>query len=401
MDDIILNMEPEQALKELSRMNDPDCALLYACAYSSGGYLKSADAAVMTGMDARRLERAWSTLIYNKLWRIAGVHVEERTAYSPAEIIAAQKRDPRFRDVCDYAEQIFKKSLHKSEYEALYRAYGELNTPPEIIMLMVNYCREAGRLSARSLEKTAYDWHDRGIRSYDVAAALVEEMKEKNDRYGRVLSLFGIRGRAPSESEARYIDAWLAMDMRDELLRLAYDRTVLRTGKLQWRYMHRILEDWHKKGYRTRKQVEMMEGAVESAAPTPEKAPEESVEDAVRRRFAERLRRREEESERFLRELREKSPAFAENEIALRRLTVSKAKASLTQQPPEAFARQQAELLAQRGAILRSLGLDESALEPRFDCPLCRDRGSTADGVCECFRRACAEEEQRRLRLNI
>ncbi len=42
-------------------------------------------------------------------------------------------------------------------------------------------------------------------------------------------------------------------------------------------------------------------------------------------------------------------------------------------------------LLAERKAILVSLGLDESVYEPKWDCPICKDLGYVRPGVvCEC-----------------
>ena len=46
------------------------------------------------------------------------------------------------------------------------------------------------------------------------------------------MSVFGMSGRAPSESEQKYMSAWLEMGMTEEMIKMAYDRTVMRTGRL-------------------------------------------------------------------------------------------------------------------------------------------------------------------------
>lgn len=159
----------------------------------------------------------------------------------------------------------------------LYGVYDKLNMGADVMMLLINYCRRQERLSARFLEKTAYEWHDRGVANYQAASELLDEIDRRQSQYGRVLSLFGITNRAPSESEKKYIAAWLEMGHSDDLIRMAYDRTVLRTGKLTWRYLHRILEEWKNKGYKTRRQVEAAEGSLASQSPVPEKPKEESA----------------------------------------------------------------------------------------------------------------------------
>ena len=42
----------------------------------------------------------------------------------------------------------------------------------------------------------------------------------------------------------------------DELIRLAYERTVYQKNAMNWPYMNKILQSWHQAGYRTQAQVE-------------------------------------------------------------------------------------------------------------------------------------------------
>ena len=52
----------------------------------------------------------------------------------------------------------------------------------------------------------------------------------------------------------------------------------------------------------------------------------------------------------------------------------------------DALARQNSELQAKRGEILRELGLSEDALAPHYTCPICEDRGTVDGHYCECFK---------------
>ena len=59
-------------------------------------------------------------------------------------------------------------------------------------------------------------------------------------------------------SEQRYVDAWIGMGFSAEAVEIAYDRTVLKTGKLAWSYLNSILKSWHTKNLHTA--AEILEG---------------------------------------------------------------------------------------------------------------------------------------------
>ena len=63
--------------------------------------------------------------------------------------------------------------------------------------------------------------------------------------------LLGIKGRALSPTENKFLSSWLEMGFDDELIEMAYDRTLTNTGGLKWGYMNGILKSWHEKGLHT------------------------------------------------------------------------------------------------------------------------------------------------------
>ena len=71
----------------------------------------------------------------------------------------------------------------------------------------------------------------------------------------RVKSAIGISGRELSSTERKYIESWISMGFGPEALAIAYDRTVLKTGRLQWKYMNSIVTSWHGKGLHTPQEI--------------------------------------------------------------------------------------------------------------------------------------------------
>ena len=72
-----------------------------------------------------------------------------------------------------------------------------------------------------------------------------------------ILSAVGVAERRPAVGKEReYIAQWVDMGLSDELIRLAYERTVYRKGAMNWAYMNKILQSWRQAGYRTAAQAE-------------------------------------------------------------------------------------------------------------------------------------------------
>ncbi|MBQ1203360.1 MAG: hypothetical protein IIX61_06120, partial [Loktanella sp.] len=117
---LVIIMETKEAMRALCAINDGDCALLYCYAAAAGGRCKMTEAALHTGFDDRRLDRAKSLLILYKVCKLAGAVAELREmGYSPAELLDAKRTDPTFSGICDYLEQALGRAIRKSEIETL------------------------------------------------------------------------------------------------------------------------------------------------------------------------------------------------------------------------------------------------------------------------------------------
>ena len=69
------------------------------------------------------------------------------------------------------------------------------------------------------------------------------------------MNLLQIRGRNLTAAEEKYAQSWLDMDLSEELISMAYERTCLNTGGLNWAYMNKILQRWRTQGFRTAEDV--------------------------------------------------------------------------------------------------------------------------------------------------
>jgi DnaD/phage-associated family protein len=80
------------------------------------------------------------------------------------------------------------------------------------------------------------------------AAAFIQTQNLRNSRVSRLMNLMQIRGRTLTPGEEKYARSWLDMGFDEEALSMAYERTCLNTGGLNWAYMNKILTRWHQAG---------------------------------------------------------------------------------------------------------------------------------------------------------
>ena len=132
----------------------------------------------------------------------------------------------------------------------------------DVISVLICYCKDRSRQkgslrnpSLRTIEKEAYAWAERGIETVEDASAFIQAQNVRNSRLSRLMSLLQIRGRNLTAAEERYAQSWLDMGMEEEVLAMAYERTCLNTGGLNWAYMNKILQRWNQQGLRTAEEV--------------------------------------------------------------------------------------------------------------------------------------------------
>lgn len=240
----------------------PDAALLYLYT-RSGNDWKNAGAELH--MNESRLGCAEATLRQLGLMlddRVSHIAPGERPSYSERDVLQAMDGDGDFRSLYGEVQRLLGRSLNTEELKILLGFVRYLGMTPELVSVLVCYCKDRARRkgslrnpSLRTIEKEAYAWAEWGIESVEDAAAFIQKENVRNSRISRLMGLLQIHGRSLTGAEERYAKAWLDMDLSEELISMAYERTCLNTGGLNWAYMNKILQRWHDQGLRTAEDV--------------------------------------------------------------------------------------------------------------------------------------------------
>lgn len=252
----------QKDMRLLLNAASPDAALLYL--YIQGGNERSAAASDLH-LSAARVDCAEATLRQLGLLaddRVSRVAPGERPAYTERDVLEAMDGDADFRSLYGEVQRLLGRSLNTEELKILLGFVRYLGMTAELVSVLVCYCKERARRkgslrnpSLRTIEKEAYAWAEQGIDSIEDAAAFIQAQNVRNSRISRLMKLLQIRGRNLTAAEERYAQSWLDMNLPEELISMAYERTCLNTGGLNWAYMNKILQRWHSQGFRSAEDV--------------------------------------------------------------------------------------------------------------------------------------------------
>ena len=264
----------EQDLRKLLGAASPEAALLYL--YVNGGNEPS-KAEQDLHMGATRLSTAAATLRQMGLWpeeRAVRIAPGERPDYTEKDVLSTMENDASFRGLYGEVQRLLGRPLNTEELKILLGFVRYLNMPADVISVLVCYCKDRARRrgssrnpSLRTIEKEAYAWAEQGIDTLEEACAFIQTQNVRASRLGQLMGVLQIRGRNLTAAEERYAQSWLEMGFDNEAISMAYERTCLNTGGLNWAYMNKILGRWHSMGLHTAQEVRSGDKKVDSSGP--------------------------------------------------------------------------------------------------------------------------------------
>lgn len=275
---------PIGAADRLIAAHDGDVALLYLHIVRSGGLDRERAAGALC-RTAREIDAAAEKLRRMGLLDSLPAPDPERLLppedtlpeYTAGDLLRFAAEDPQLEAIYREASQVFGRKLSPSDMKMLAGVYKHLGLPAEVVLLLLNDCAERAALrkpgsvpSPRSVEKEAYDWANREILTLEQAEDYLRFRREQREQTAQVKEVLNIRGRELGKSEREYIERWLSLGFSPEAVAIAYDRTLLKLGKLHWSYMDKIFESWHAKKLHTPEEIEAGDGRRRPSAPSGE-----------------------------------------------------------------------------------------------------------------------------------
>lgn len=178
--------------------------------------------------------------------------VSKREKPTRQDILKRSLEDPKIQYLMGEAQKKFARNLKENEKSTLVWLYDDEGLDVSVILLVIQYAVSKEKANIRFIESVAMDLIKKGI---DNVADAAEELHSKDlgdQAWSAVCSVFGIKKRKPSEKELEASVKWLTdWKISKEMLNLAYDACVDRKSEFSFSYVSKILENWHKEGYKT------------------------------------------------------------------------------------------------------------------------------------------------------
>ncbi|MBQ3000296.1 MAG: DnaD domain protein [Oscillospiraceae bacterium] len=231
-----------------------DAALLYLY-IAAGNTPEDGEKALRFG--ATRYACAAATLRQLGLWpekKNTPVFSGERPRYSERDVVIAMEESGDFKALYGEVQRLMGRTLNTEELKILLGIVNYLGMPMEVVSVLFCYCKDRARQknlrtpSLRSIEKEAYAWAEQGIDSIEEAAAYIQRQNFRQSQVGKIMETLQIRGRKLTPAEAKYAQQWVEWGFQPDVIAMAYERTCINTGGLNWPYMNRILSRWQENG---------------------------------------------------------------------------------------------------------------------------------------------------------
>ncbi len=186
----------------------------------------------------------------------------ERPQYSEKDVLQAMDQEASFRMLRGEVQRVLGRNLNTEDLKILLGFLHYLGLPAEVISVLVSFCKDRARNrgnlrapSLRTIEKEAYHWAEQGIDTLELAAAYIQSQNNRHSQLHQLTDVLQIRGRSLTAAEERFATAWLEMNFPTEVISMAYERTCLNTGGLNWNYMNKILTRWQEAGFKTAEDI--------------------------------------------------------------------------------------------------------------------------------------------------
>ena len=227
----------------------------------------NAEIAAAAGLSEYEVEEA---LLY---WAGAGILLPDGRSVEKAEIKAPAVKqnakpdradvarrgaeDEKIRYLLTETQMKLGRNLKSNESSTLVWLYDDLGLDVSLILMIVQDAAAHGKPRIGFIESTATDWVNRGIDTIAEADREFNKMAMSEQAWGIVCSSFGLEKRKPSKNELKlslmWTDEW---KMSREMLTAAYNARVDSISKFDMKYVSKILENWHEKGYKTPDDIE-------------------------------------------------------------------------------------------------------------------------------------------------
>ncbi|MBR5774433.1 MAG: DnaD domain protein [Clostridia bacterium] len=172
------------------------------------------------------------------------------------DIARRGQESPELRFLWNEAQDKLGKTLSFNDQRTLLWMHDHLGLPVEIILMIIEYCVSMDKRGIGYIEKVGISWAQEEIFSIPLAEQKLSDIKAKSTIWKKLREQFGIQNPTPTAKQAEFLDRWTkALGFGVDMIEAAFEECLNRTMKTDFRYINKVLESWHTKGFKTPKDI--------------------------------------------------------------------------------------------------------------------------------------------------
>ncbi len=168
------------------------------------------------------------------------------------DIILRSKEDPKIKWLLNQSQVVFGRNLKQNETQTLVWLYDDLGLNVDLLFIILNHAKSVDKLKIAYIQSLAVEWLNKGIDTVAAADDELRAMASKDLAWSVVRNTFGLGLRKPTKKESELATTWVnEWQFSKEMLEAAYETCVDATTGVSFAYIAKVLENWHKSGYKT------------------------------------------------------------------------------------------------------------------------------------------------------
>lgn len=170
---------------------------------------------------------------------------------SNGEIARSIRSSPEIKMLFDEAEKMYGRPLRENERQTIIQMSEHYGLPCEVSLMLLSFCFKLGKSTPAYISKVAENWANDEIMTAQLADERIRAVEKQNSVENRIREALGLSSNLSASNRA-FIKTW-AVDwgFGEDMIMLAYDKTIDGTGKWSFSYANRILENWKSSGVTT------------------------------------------------------------------------------------------------------------------------------------------------------
>lgn len=149
-------------------------------------------------------------------------------------------------------QKLLARPLSPKEMEIYLSWQKDFNFTPEMILLLINYCVNKGKVDYRYIEKIAISWMETGIKTIDDVQSFIKQREDKWLGIRKILTYLGIKDADIMKPQEALLEKWLtSYEMPLDVIYRACDICFERINKADFKYIDGILTSWNNDNLKT------------------------------------------------------------------------------------------------------------------------------------------------------